>query len=96
MQSSQDGVSHHVVHLTNHAERLAHPKKNLWGELAVTIKEDLGTPMMSCLIFNCHFEQALCDLGVNINIMPKVTFEKLCYPALFTTFMCMQLADSIV
>jgi hypothetical protein len=86
----------HGASSTNYLERLTHPRKNLWGKLAVTIKEDPGTPMISCLIFDCHFEQALCDLGASVNIMPKVTSEKLCYPALSPSFMCVQLADSTV
>ena len=38
----------------------------------------------------------MCDLGASVNIMPKVTFEKLSYPALSPTMMCVQLADSTV
>ena len=41
--------------------------------------------MISCSIYICHFEQALCDLGASVNIMPKTTFEKLSYPALSPT-----------
>ena len=52
--------------------------------------------MISCSIYDCHFEQALCDLGASVNIMPKVTFEELGYPALSPTMMCVQLADSTV
>ena len=52
--------------------------------------------MISCSIFDCDFDQALCDLGASVNIMPKVTFEKLSYLALSPTTMCVQLADSTV
>ena len=41
--------------------------------------------MISCSTYDCHFEQALCDLGASVNIMPKATFEKLSYPALSPT-----------
>jgi len=64
--------------------------------LAATIREDPETPMISCSIFDCNFDHALCDLGASVNIMPKVTFEKLSYPALSPTMMCVQLADSTV
>ena len=37
--------------------------------------------MINCSIFDCDFDHALCDLGASVNIMPKVTFEKLSYPA---------------
>ena len=52
--------------------------------------------MISCSIFDCDFDHALCDLGASVNIMPKVTFEKLSYLALSPTTMCVQLADSTV
>ena len=52
--------------------------------------------MISCSIYDCHFEQALCDLGASVNIMPTATFEKLSYPALSVTMMCVQLADSTI
>ena len=66
------------------------------GELAATVREDPGTPVINCSIFDCEFDHALCDLGASVNIMPKVTFEKLGYPSIFPTTMCVQLADSTV
>ena len=47
-------------------------------------------------IYDCYFEQALYDLGASPNIMPKATFEKLSYPALSPTMICIQLADSTI
>jgi len=82
--------------LTSYAEKLTRPRRGPWGELAATIREDPGTPMISCSIFDCNFDQALRDLGVSVNIMPKVTFEKLSYPTLSPTMMCVQLADCTV
>ena len=35
-------------------------------------------------------------LGASVNIMPKATFEKLSYPTLFPTMMCVQLANSTI
>jgi len=81
---------------TSYAEKLTRPRRSVWGELAATIREDPGTPVISCSIFNCNFDHALCDLGASVNIMPKVTFENLSYPSLFPTTMCVQLADSTV
>ena len=52
--------------------------------------------MISCSIYDCHFEQALYDLGASVNIMPKITFEKLTYPAVSPTMMCVQLANSTI
>ena len=52
--------------------------------------------MISCSIFDYHFEQALCNLGASVNIMPKVTFEKLSYPTLSPTIMCVHLVNSTI
>jgi hypothetical protein len=58
--------------LTSYAEKLTQPRRSLWGELATTIREDPGNPMISCSIFDCNFDHALCDLGASFNTMPKV------------------------
>ena len=52
--------------------------------------------MISCSIFDYEFDHALCDLGASVNIMPKVTFEKLGYPSISSTTMCVQLVDSTI
>jgi len=81
---------------TSYAEKLTRPRRSAWGELAATIREDPVTLVISCSIFDCNFDHALCDLSASVNIMPKVTFEKLSYPSLSPTTMCVQLADSTV
>ena len=77
-------------------EKLTRPRGGVWGELAATVREDPRTLVISCSIFDCNFDRALCDLGASVNIMPKVTFEKLSYPALSPTTMYVQLANSTV
>ena len=52
--------------------------------------------MISCSIFDYEFDRTLCDLGASVNIMPKVTFEKLGYLSISPTTMCVQLADSTI
>ena len=52
--------------------------------------------MINCSIFDCKFDHALCDLGASVNIMPKVTFEKLGYPSISPSTICVQLADSTI
>jgi len=42
------------------------------------------------------FENALCDLGASINVMPKMVFNKLDYSTLTPTTMCLQPADQLV
>ena len=80
----------------SYAEKLTRPRRGAWGELVATIREDPGTPVICCSIFDYDFDQALCDLGASVNIMPKVTFEKLGYPLISPTTMCVQLADSMI
>jgi len=73
-----------------------HPRMNTWGGLTAKLHEDPGVPMISCSIFDQSYRRALCDLGLSINIMPKVIFEQLQYLALYQTRMFVQLADSTV
>ena len=95
---SKSSFTSYVEKLTRprNVEKLTRPRRSVWGELAATIREDPGAPVISCSIFDCDFDQALCDLGASVNIMPKVTFEKLSYPALSPTTMYVELADSTV
>ena len=52
--------------------------------------------MINCSIFDQYYKHALCDLGASVNIMPMVIYEKLLYPALSPTYMCVQLTDSTI
>jgi len=52
--------------------------------------------VISCSIFDYEFDHALWDLGASVNIMPKVTFEKLGYPSISPTTMCVQLEDTTI
>ena len=79
---------------TNHAGRRNPPKNDSWDGLVAAVQEDPGVPMISCSIYDKHYEQCLCDLGSSVNIMPNVIFEELHYPALCPTSMLVQLADS--
>ncbi|WVZ92852.1 hypothetical protein U9M48_038888 [Paspalum notatum var. saurae] len=63
---------------------------------AIFKKKDPGSPTISCSIGTQHFDQALCGLGANVSVMPKVIFDKLNHDALAPTAMCLQLADQSV
>ena len=52
--------------------------------------------MISCSIYDKYYENALCDLGFSVNIMPKLIFEEFQNPALSPTTMLVQLADSSI
>ncbi|XP_066166973.1 uncharacterized protein [Oryza sativa Japonica Group] len=78
-----------VVKLTEHCSNLIiHklPEK----------KKDLGSPTITCSIEAQQFDQALCDLGASVSIMPKDVFDKLNFTVLAPTPMRLQLADSSV
>ncbi|BAH93065.1 Os05g0309300 [Oryza sativa Japonica Group] len=51
---------------------------------------------VSCSIGVQQFDQALCDLGASVSVMPKDVFDKLNFTVLAPTLMRLQLADSLV
>ncbi|WVZ83371.1 hypothetical protein U9M48_030529 [Paspalum notatum var. saurae] len=59
-------------------------------------KKDHGNPTISCSIGTQHFDQALCDLGASVIVMPKVVFDKLTHATLAPTAMCLQLANQSI
>ena len=56
-------------------------------------KKDPRCPTISCSIGAQYFDQALCDLGASVSVMPKEVFDKLIHTTLSPTAMCLQLAD---
>jgi hypothetical protein len=59
-------------------------------------KKDPGCPTIDCSIGNQHFNNALCDLGASVSVMPAAVYHKLDHSALEPTLMCLQLADQSV
>jgi hypothetical protein len=59
-------------------------------------KKDPGCLTIDCSIESENFENALCDLGASISVMPKNFFDKINYSTLTPTSMCLQLADQSV
>jgi hypothetical protein len=59
-------------------------------------KKDPGCPTIECSMGNQYFNNALCDLGACVSVMPKVVFDKLKHPTLVPTSICLQLADQSV
>jgi hypothetical protein len=57
---------------------------------------DLGVPTISCLISTLKFDQALCDLGASVSIMPKVIYDQLNHDSLVPTSMHLQLVDQSI
>jgi len=66
----------------------------VWGEEDMPKKNgDLGRPVIPIRIRAHTFDEAVCDLGAIVNIVPKVIYEKIHGQPLFYTTMCLQLAD---
>nr|ABA95986.1 Zinc knuckle family protein [Oryza sativa Japonica Group] len=59
-------------------------------------KKDLGCPTITCSIAAQQFDQALCDLGASVSVMPKDIFDKLNFTVLAPIPMHLQLADSSI
>ena len=76
------GNSSRMPPRTNHAGRYNSPSNDSWDGLVAAVQEDPGVPMISCSIYDKYYEHALSDLGASVNIVPKVIFEELQYPAL--------------
>ena len=56
--------------------------------------KDPGSFTIPCIIGNCEFNKALCDLGASINLMPYSLFKKLGLGEIKHTFVSLQLAAS--
>ncbi|XP_066167820.1 uncharacterized protein [Oryza sativa Japonica Group] len=78
-----------VVKLTEHSSNIILPK-------LPEKKKDPGCPTITCSIGAQRFDQALCDLGASVSVMPKDVFDKLNFTALAPTPVRLQLADSSV
>jgi hypothetical protein len=55
-----------------------------------------GVPTISCVIATQKFDQALCDLGASVSLMPKVIYDQLNHDSLVPTSMHLQLADQSI
>jgi hypothetical protein len=68
--------------------------KNLFPSPLLRNLEDLGVPSIHCYINQWNFQRVVCDMGSDINIMSKVTYE-LIYGdlPLYSTYIMLQMAD---
>jgi hypothetical protein len=84
------------TYVPNHVGKPIHQIQDPWEESLVLHKKDNGYPGITCTIYYQEIKNALCDLGASVNLMPKVMFEDLGYPAISPTMMTIQLADSSI
>jgi hypothetical protein len=59
----------------------------------ITKREDPGRPTITCSIGPYVFHNAFCDLGASINIMSKVTYDKILGGSLSTAHFQLQMVD---
>jgi hypothetical protein len=52
-------------------------------------KKDPGCPTIDYSIGNQYFDNALCDLGASVSVMPKSVFDKLQHAKIVPTSMCL-------
>ena len=71
----------------------SNPVSEVNTDLLLVKRGDLGRPVIPITIGMVEFLEALCDFGSNVNIMPRVLYEKFfTYPLLETT-MCLHFAN---
>ena len=59
-------------------------------------KKDPGCLTIGCIIRDQYLNNALCDLGASVSVMPTAVYYKQNHTALEPTSMCLQLADQSV
>jgi len=84
-----------IVHIFNAREYFIAPPRPL---RLVWVEEDMlenkgGRPVIPICIGAHTFDEAICDLGASVNIMPNVIYEKIHGQPLLYTTMCLQQVD---
>jgi hypothetical protein len=70
------------------------PSKGGWEDHSLPVKKgDPGRPVIPIVIGPHIFQEAICDFGASVNIIPKVIYEKIHGDTLLYTTLCLQLID---
>ena len=78
-----------LVDIFNAGSYWSDPPRGTWLDSSLpTKKGDPGRPVIPISIESINFDEAICDFGASINIMPKVIYEKLFNYPLSRTTMC--------
>jgi len=81
-----------LVDIINARSYWSDPPIGTWLDSSLpTNKGGLGRPVIPISIGSANFDEAICDFGASIIIMPKVIFEKLFNYTLSRTTMCLKL-----
>jgi hypothetical protein len=94
LRQPEDLETTNLVDIFNAGSYWSDPISKGWNDETLPIKKgDPGRPVIPISIRSVNFNEAICDFGASVNIMPKVIYDKIFnYPLLYTT-MCLQLAD---
>jgi hypothetical protein len=94
LEQPEDLETINIVDIFNAGSYWSDPISKGWNDETLPIKK--GDPRRSVIpisIGSINFNEAICDFGTSVNIIPKVIYDKIFnYPLLYTT-MCLQLAD---
>jgi hypothetical protein len=87
---SEELESANLVDIFNTGSYWSNPSAGEWNDETLPIKKgDLGRPIIPISSGSVNFNEAICDFGVSVNIMPKVIYKRIFnYPLSYTT-MCL-------
>jgi hypothetical protein len=79
-----------LIDIFNAGSYWSDPISKGWNDETLPIKKgDPGRPVIPISIGSMNFNEAICDFGASVNIMPKVIYDKMFnYPLLYIT-MCL-------
>jgi hypothetical protein len=87
---SEDLETVNLVDIYNAAYYYKKPSEERWIDYTLPDKKgDLGRPVIPISIGYHIFQEAVCDFGASVNIMPKVIYEKILEDPLLYTNMCL-------
>jgi hypothetical protein len=86
-----------LVDIHNTTYYYMEPSTKRWIDYILPDKKgDLGRPVIPISNGRHNFQEAVCDFGAIVNIMPKVIYDKILGDPLLYTNMCLQLADQSI
>ena len=84
----------HLVDIHNVAYYCIQPLTGRWINYNLPKKKsDPGRPVIPIAIGPHIFQEAVCDFGASVNIMPKVIYDQINEDTLLYTNMCLQLSQ---
>ena len=74
----KDVETANLIDIHNAGYYYIEPLTSAWKDESLSIKKgDLGRPIIPIAIGPHIFQEAICDFGASVNIMPKVIYDKI-------------------